>query len=212
MNDPVIDHFHNTAISFDSIYSGKKSPIGRYLDRLLRWDMIERLKKTIEVVQSFKDPSIIDIGAGSGRFFQPMLQAGARKITAVEPAENMIKVAIQLIKEQKLMDVEIIPDSWLNSEISEVHDVVIAIGFFDYIENCIPSLKKAHSFTKKAFVASFPKSGTIRSRIRKARLDMKSCPTYYYSKSQVIQLVKDAGFKKWEISSFGQLFFVVGNP
>ncbi len=213
MNDPVIHHFHETAASFDSIYTGKKSPIGRYLDRLLRWDMVERLRKTAEVVKSFDQPSVIDIGAGSGRFFEPLVQAGAKKITAVEPAGNMVEIANRLIEAYKYKEiVEIIEAPWLDANIASAHDISIAIGFFDYIDDPSPSLKKARDLTTGAFAASFPKSGTVRAKIRKTRLSVKGCPTYYYTKSQIEKLLKDAGFSEWKIDSFGQLLFVVAKP
>jgi hypothetical protein len=40
---------------------------------------------------------------------------------------------------------------------------------------------------------------------------MKGCPVFFYSKSKINQLMKDAGFARWEITRVGKLHCVVAH-
>jgi hypothetical protein len=59
MSDPVVRHFHETAADFDSIYTGKKGRLARQLDRWLRWDMYERMRRTVEEIRRHDNPSVL---------------------------------------------------------------------------------------------------------------------------------------------------------
>lgn len=210
MTDPVIKHFHDTADEFDTIYSGEKSGFSRWLDRKLRWDMYERLRRTVEIVKEHNSPSVLDIGAGTGRFFRPMLAAGAARIVAVEPAARMVAIAKQFAAQDGIAErVSFVEASFMDAQLREPCDVSIAIGFYDYIPDYFEHLKKARDFTSQTMVATFPRAGTLRAMIRKWRLGLRGCPSYYYTREQLETALRDSGYKSWEISMFGQLLFVV---
>jgi SAM-dependent methyltransferase len=210
MTDPVIRHFHETADEFDTIYTGEKNKFSRWLDHKLRWDMYERLRRTIEVISQHNAPSVLDIGAGTGRFFKPMIEAGARHIVAVEPAARMMTIARQLAAEQGISEkIDFITTPFLDAKLNEVCDVSIAIGFYDYIPNPVEHLRRAREATATTMVATFPRAGTLRARIRKVRLSMRGCPSYYYSREQLEAALQATGYSSWEIDTFGQLLFVV---
>ncbi|NQT34392.1 methyltransferase domain-containing protein [bacterium] len=213
MNDPVITHFDRTASEFDSIYSGKKSAFSRLLDRWLRWDMYERLRRSLDVVRAYPGVTVLDIGAGSGRFFLPLIEAGASHIVAVEPAEAMVAIARAHMKEVKIEDkVTIHQAAFLDWTNTVKCGVTLAIGLYDYLDDPVSYLKKSRDLTNQAMIASFPIRGTLRSAIRKVRLGMLKCPVFYYSQRQVEDLLRSAGYSSWEISKFGQLIFVVAKP
>jgi hypothetical protein len=139
-----------------------------------------------------------------------MINAGAKRIIAVEPAERMVAIANSLIAEQGITDrVEIIPETFMQADLPGSCDISIAIGFYDYIPDYQEHLKKVRMFTTKTMIATFPRAGTGRARIRKARLKLRGCPSYYYTREQLDGALRESGYHKWSIDRFGQLLFVV---
>lgn len=210
MSDPVVKHFHSTADEFDTIYTGKKGRFARWLDQRLRWDMYERLRRTVEVIRQHDSPTVLDVGAGTGRFFKPMLEAGARHIVAVEPAERMVAIARELIADQGISDkITFVTLPFMDAAVDYPCDVSIAIGFYDYIPNIDDHLRKVRGLTKQTMVASFPRAGTWRAAVRERRLKLRGCPSYYFSREQLEKALRESGYRSWEVQVFGQLLFVI---
>jgi ubiquinone/menaquinone biosynthesis C-methylase UbiE len=77
--DQVQTYFHKEAGDFDSIYSGKTSPLMRLLNRWLRHDIYLRYEMTIAECANDKGKRILDIGCGSGRYCHELAARGAGK-------------------------------------------------------------------------------------------------------------------------------------
>ena len=143
--------------------------------------MTERLRRTAGVVREHPGASVVDIGAGSGRFFKPLFDAGVSKILAIEPAPKMVEVSKKVAKEQGIdCNIEFIKASFLDADVSDKYDISIAIGLYDYIENPLPYLKKMREITNTSMVASFPIAGNLRSKIRSIRLRIRGCPVFFF--------------------------------
>jgi len=91
VGDKVRTHFDETAGEFDSIYTGEKGAVGRWLDRVLRWDMYERFRRT---VAECGEPGleVLDIGCGSGRFSVAVAKAGAARVVGLDFADGMLAI------------------------------------------------------------------------------------------------------------------------
>jgi len=173
---------------------------------------VERLERTIGVIKKYPGATVMDIGAGSGRFIEPILKAGASRIVAIEPAPKMVDVMQQLVSSRGLSNnVEIIQSTFLELDIDESFDIVIAIGLYDYIKNPLPYLVKTKNITKKTMVASFPIANTWRSYVRKVRLGLRKCPVFFYDRESIDDLLTKSNFSSWRIDRFGQLLFVTSN-
>ena len=57
-------------------------------------------------------------------------------------------------------------------------------------------------------IASFPRLWTWRAPVRKARLALRGCSVYFYSKKRVAMLLREAGFGSFTIAKVGKLFCV----
>jgi len=207
--DLVQVHFDKTAKEFDSIYTGEKSKFGRFLDRKLRWDMEKRFERTIQECGDIKGKSIIDIGCGSGRFMEILQTGYPDLILGVDFAPNMLLIA-QNILHAKMTDS---PSKFVVGDFNKMafksgFDITLAIGLFDYIEDPLDMLNKMRTVTKEKLIATFPRSGTLRSVIRKVRLGVRGCPVYYFSEDQVKKLLLDSGFTIMKFEVFGQLIFI----
>ena len=88
----VKDYWEKIADQFDTIYSGRKSPFARWLDRVFRKDMYDRLRLTLEECADEKIRSVLDVGTGTGRFCIPM--AGSKdRLLGIDFSESMIDLA-----------------------------------------------------------------------------------------------------------------------
>src|SRR4030081_1637616 len=91
----VAEYWDRIAPEFDSIYAGKRNPLGRYLDRWLRKDMYQRFDWVMRKADEIQPATVCDIGCGSGRFVSSLAKRGAQ-VTGVDFAPEMLKLARQL--------------------------------------------------------------------------------------------------------------------
>lgn len=211
--DLVQTHFDKKSQDFDNIYTGKKSAWGKFLDKMLRWDMETRFKRTIEECGDVTGKTILDVGCGSGRFMLPLHRKNPKLITGLDFAPQMLEIAERLLKEDfPETPAKLIEGGYGDIDFEEPFDIIIAIGLFDYIDDVLPMLKKMRKETKEKLIASFPISGTSRAFIRKIRLGVYNCPVYFFSEDQVRNLLTQADFADIELEKFGQLIFVTAKP
>jgi 2-polyprenyl-3-methyl-5-hydroxy-6-metoxy-1,4-benzoquinol methylase len=197
---------------FHSIYSHQKSKFATYLDRVFRKDMYERFVFTIENSQPIANKKILDVGCGSGVYSLEFARQGAAAVTGLDIAENMLEICRQSAISEGLAE----RCTFIHSDLLEHHseakfDVSIGIGLFDYISDSLPVLKKMREVTKGEAILSFPRLWTWRAPVRKARLALRDCPVFFYTKQMIGSLLKEAGFADWEISKVGKLYCVVAH-
>lgn len=213
VGDKVRTHFHETAGEFDSIYTGDKGAVSRWLDKVLRWDMYERFRRT---VAECSEPGleVLDIGCGSGRFSVAVAKAGAKEVVGLDFADGMLEIAGRLAEQEGVDD----QCRWLNADFMDASfdrafDVCMAIGLFDYIppHGCPPFLTKMRKLSRKKTIATFPLKWTWRAPVRKVRLALRGCPVYFFTKPQVEQLMVDAGFADVTVDRIGKIYFAVGH-
>jgi len=220
MSGPALDrdarrvqrHFHDRASQFDAIYTGRKSSLGRFLDKRLRWDMMERLRLTLEACQPVEGKSILDVGCGTGRYCFPLVQQGATKVVGVDFAEGMIAEARRLAKEKNLNEnLTFRCADILDFPTDEKFDIVIAVGVFDYIKDGRRIMHKLRTLTRGKAVMTFPRADTWRAPLRKIRLAVMGCPVYFYDKKRIRDHLMIAGFTVEKLQPVGKIYFVEAN-
>ena len=202
----VAEYWDAIANDFDSIYTGKKSAFARGLDRWLRRDMYQRYDWVMRKADELKPATVCDIGCGSGRFVATLAKKGAQ-VTGIDFAPEMLKLAGELTRQEGVADrCKFVLTDALDWKTNEKFDMVIAIGFWDYVGDPLPRLKVIRSLTKGTFLSAWPRHGTMRMAIRKARLKAAGCPVYFWQKQQVEGLLQQAGFKVESCEVLGQLY------
>jgi SAM-dependent methyltransferase len=207
--EKVATYWNDVAGKFDTIYSGRKSPLARALDGWLRRDMFERFDWVMGLAGDVRNSRICDIGCGSGRFVAELARRGAGRVVGVDVAPEMLRLASQHVAANgvaarcqfALADVE----HWRTEERFEL---VIAIGFWDYIEDPRSRLAKIRRLSESRFLSAWPRAETWRAPVRKARLSALGCPVYFYRRDAVCHLIEGAGFTISSISEIGQLYCV----
>ncbi len=205
-------YFERVAGDFDSIYSGKKSAFARWLDRVFRKDMYDRLRLTLEECSAPELKTILDVGTGSGRFCLP-LAPGKERVVGLDFSPAMIALAKQYAQEQGVQDkCRFEVGDFLKMSFDEPFDAVMAIGLFDYIRDPSVFLEKMRACVRKKVVATWPSLWTWRAPIRWLRLKLHGCPVYFFRPAQIRKLYNDAGFTLARLERVGKIYFVVAVP
>jgi SAM-dependent methyltransferase len=213
-NMPQVARFWNTiAHDFDAIYTGKKNPVARRLDQVFRKDIYQRFDWVMERAGDVRGKTVCDIGCGSGRFVDELARRGARRVVGVDVAPEMLKIAGDLAGESGVRDrCEFVHADVLNWRRQEQFDLVIAIGFWDYIQHPAERLRIIRGLTRGTFLSAWPRFWTWRMPIRKLRLNVQGCPVYFFRRSQVFRMLQEAGFAVERCDTVGKLFCVESRP
>lgn len=204
----VAEYWNRIANNFDAIYTGNKNPLARGLDRWLRRDMYQRFEWVMKEAGNAGGLNICDIGCGSGRFVVSLAQRGAQ-VTGVDFAPEMLKLAGQLARQQGVANrCQFALTDVLDWTTDQRFDLVIAIGFWDYVADPLPRLQVIRKLTQKTFLSAWPRASTLRAAIRKVRLQAAGCPVYFWTSAQVEDYLNHAGFRIESREVLGQLHCV----
>lgn len=209
-NMAKVARFWNTvAHDFDAIYSGRKSAVGRAMDRWFRKDIYQRFDWVMEKAGDTRGKRIVDIGCGSGRFVSALAARGATHVTGVDVAPEMLKLARKRVEEDGVANVcSFVQADVLDWKTDERFDLSIAIGFWDYIADPLPRLKIIREMTGDVFLSAWPRLWTWRMPVRKVRLTALGCPVYFFRRPEVERLLQEAGFRVVDVKVVGKLYCV----
>lgn len=184
--DRVRDYFNREAARFDAIYDRRKPWTQRVVDRLFRGVVVERFRLICNLAPGSDAWSVLDVGCGSGRYAIALARAGARRVVGVDVATVMIDLA-RSEAERAGVDQRctFLTGSFLDVEITERFDVVVATGYFDYLEDPLPHLQKMLALSKGRVFASFPKRWEYRVPVRKVRFALERGFVRFYSRREL---------------------------
>ncbi len=198
----ISKYFDRAAKAFDFLYQeNEMSPFYRFINRKFRRDIYERFKLSVNHIIQYKAKSALDVGCGSGRYILPLIQCGVKRIEGIDASSEMIGLARKSVERIKDLDASLkfICSDFADFQTEEMFDVILAIGFFDYVNDPASVLNKMKELTNHSIVASFPSKSFYRTPIRKIRYYFKKCPVYFYDSEQILLLSEQAGFSKCEI-------------
>jgi SAM-dependent methyltransferase len=193
--------FTDRARQFDDLYEDE-----RPLVRLLRPGLFRRRQLAVETVQSYSQPSVLDVGCGSGRIGEFVLEAGASRYVGIDFSAPMVELARARL-ERFGERASLITDDFLTAAIEGTFDVVLAVGLFDYLPN--PEDFAARMFEHCApggsVVGSFPTWSLLKGPIRKVRYEwIGDCPIFNYSRQDIEDMFRDAGFTQVDVDAPGR--------
>src|SRR5579864_8246244 len=125
----VRNRFRTKAQQFDDLYEDERPMV-----RLLRPGLFRRRQLAVETVSGHDNPRVLDVGCGSGRIGEFVLEAGAEQYVGVDFAEPMIELAQARLA--RFGDrVQLLIDDFLSVPLAGDFDVILALGLFDYLAN-----------------------------------------------------------------------------
>jgi Methylase involved in ubiquinone/menaquinone biosynthesis len=89
----VRDHFREQASSFDALYDEE-----HLLQRAVRPGLLKRRDFALEVVREYDQPRVLDIGGGSGRVGELILEAGASEWVNADIAQEMLDLSAKRLE------------------------------------------------------------------------------------------------------------------
>jgi SAM-dependent methyltransferase len=187
----VREHFRRKAFSFDHLYDEEHA-----LQRMLRPGLFNRRELALEVARDYDAPSVLDVGGGSGRIGELILAEGASRYVDVDLSDTMLGLARDRLA--RFDDkVELVQGDFLTTPLDGPFDVVLALGYFDYIEDAAAHTRRIGEQCSGSAVASFPRWTWTKGPVRKLRYEViNSCPIYDYDRDGIRRLFDDAGFGK----------------
>jgi SAM-dependent methyltransferase len=202
----VRDRFRTRAEQFDDLYEDE-----RLLVRLLRPGLFRRRELAVETVRSCSAPSVLDVGCGSGRIGEFVLEAGAASYLGIDFSEPMIEMATRRLGRFDSR-VELVCGDFLEVSVERSADVVLALGLFDYLPNAAEFVRRMAALCAAGgwMVGSFPAWSPVKGPVRKLRYEwIGDCPIFNYTPERLQQMLGEAGFSEVEILSPGRSGYLV---
>jgi ubiquinone/menaquinone biosynthesis C-methylase UbiE len=194
MPSDVVKFFDSFADTFDTLYDGRRNSFIRRLDHRFRSDMFIRFALSFEVLGDLTGKTVLDIGCGSGPYVVESLRRGARWVTAVDPAPNMLALTREKLRSAGFSDkCALVEGSFPGLDV-EAHDHALVIGVMDYVADASAFLTALKPLVRVSAAISFPSRHWLRTPVRRFRYRLRSCPVYFYDTTAINELCSAAGF------------------
>jgi 2-polyprenyl-3-methyl-5-hydroxy-6-metoxy-1,4-benzoquinol methylase len=186
-------HFERDAQRFDAIYSDRKPLLQRIVDRQRRV-VVERFNLIQNLAPLPGRWTALDVGCGPGRYAIALAKNGAARVLGVDVASAMIELARREATIAGAADVcEFVLSSFADFRTDERFDVVVATGYFDYLEAPARDVEKMVRACRGRVFASFPKRFDWRVPVRKARFALAGGYVRFYDEHEVRRLFATVG-------------------
>jgi SAM-dependent methyltransferase len=202
----VRNRFRAKAQQFDDLYEDE-----RLLVRLLRPGLFRRRQLAVDTVRTYEAPRVLDVGCGSGRIGEFVLEAGTSHYVGIDFSEPMISLA-QARLERFADRVELVTDDFLTAPISGSFEVVLALGLFDYLPDAAPFVTRMFELCAPGgcIVGSFPSWSLVKGPVRKIRYEwIGDCPIFNYDAGQLRAVLSAAGFEEIKLLAPGRSGYLV---
>lgn len=176
---------------------------------MLRPGLFLRAEAAVDLVRSFDAPRVLDVGCGSGRVGEQILEAGAGEYVGIDFSEPMIELAERRLA--RFSDsIGLVSGDFLTTPLDGRFDVIVALGLFDYIGEPEAFTRRMLELCSGTTIASFPGWTWIKGPIRKVRYEwVNDCPIFNYDEPQLDRLFRGTGFERVEVEEFVRGGFLV---
>ncbi|MDH3443830.1 MAG: class I SAM-dependent methyltransferase, partial [Deltaproteobacteria bacterium] len=136
----------------------------------------------------------------------------AARVVGVDFAEAMIGLAREAAAQAGVADrcefrVGAFPDAVPDGPF----DASTANGFFDYVPEPVPVIRRMRELTRETMIMSFPKAYEWRVPVRRARFWLNGCPLYLYTEKKVRSILKQAEVNRYDWIDLDRDYLVVAH-
>jgi SAM-dependent methyltransferase len=198
----VRSFFELESARFDSIYGGRRSLRERAIDLFFHRVIYLRFARTLALLSPIENKRILDAGCGPGHYLIELAARGARKVVGVDFAPTMIERA-RLAADARGIGgrVELVHGDFLSADLSGPFDAGVAIGFFEYLKDPVPYLRRLAELVRGDLVVSFPKRFTLRTLPRALRYRRRGCYLRFFTTGEIRRLAAASDIQDFSIHS-----------
>ena len=190
------NHFNWHAAEFDRLYdSGRQTRLGRWLNRRYRSDIAGRYLAALDHVRTSGAQSVLDVGCGPGHYLAALAKMEVPRLVGVDVSEEMIGLARNNPDVGGHRSVELVNADYSKWNSDEKFDVIIALGFFDYVSDPAALLKRMRCQARHSVFASFPSRHWFRMPYRWVRRRLQGTRVYFYTEEEIRRLARDSGYE-----------------
>jgi SAM-dependent methyltransferase len=191
--EAVRSYFDREADRFDAIYQERKPLHQRVIDRARRV-VVERWKLICNLAPCGGDWTALDVGCGSGRYAIEFLRRGAARVVGIDLAPAMIEIARRHAADVSVAErADFRVTSFLDFHTDETFDVIVAAGYFDYLEEPVPHLRKMLELARGHVYVTVPKRWEYRVPLRALRFALARGYVRFYSQREFLDIAERAG-------------------
>jgi SAM-dependent methyltransferase len=190
-------YFDRHARSFDRLYAR----------RSLRRAPLRSRELAVSVVAEHQAPEVLDVGCGPGRVAEAVLEAGAARYVGIDFSAGMLELARGRLDGRDR--VELIQGDFLEADVPERFDIVLALGLFDYVDDPARAAAWLRAHCSSTLVASFPRWEWVKAPLRHLYYRLYGCRLFEYNEAGVENLLRGAGFSSVEFPARGPHGFLV---
>jgi len=176
---------------------------------------MERFKLARALAPAKPGFRVLDVGCGSGRFGVALALLGAGHALGLDFAPRMIDLARDAAR-QAGVDGKCAFEvaDFLAHPLAEQFDLVLAMGYFDYIVDPVPHLTKMVAACSGHVLASFPKRWEWRVPVRRVRFALARGFVRFYSRGEVDALVAALNLppERVYVLDFGRDYVLIVRP
>lgn len=189
--------FDGYASDFNAIYQLDKRPIiNKAIDKWARSSMFLRFERVYQICQEIGVKTLLDVGCGPG-YHDAILAKGLNiRVTGVDVAENMIKIAEQATKKAEVQDIcSFEVADFMKFESYQKFDAILSLGVVEYIMDPEPFIKRMITFSNNVVMFSLPVKWHWLTPQRVIRYKLRRCPLKFYSYFELASLLQGMGVK-----------------
>jgi SAM-dependent methyltransferase len=187
---------------FDSIYGGRRSLREQAIDLFFHRVIRLRFARTLALLEPISGKRILDVGCGPGHYLLELAARGAREVVGVDFTPAMLERARQGAEERGVSArVQLVPGDFLDADLCGPFDAGLAIGYFEYLEEPLPHLRRLRDLVRGDLVVSFPKRHTLRTLPRAVRYRLRGCYLRFFTAAEIRRLAAAAGLENVAVQS-----------
>ena len=204
------DYFDRVPLKWDALYS-RDNRLSYAFSRLFRRAIFERFELTFAHCGDVSGATVLDIGCGTGQYAVQFALKGADRVVGIDFSQSMIDFSRDMARRKGVSGhCEFRCADFADVSLEERFDIVVAVGFFDYIEDAGTVFKKIGALTRRRFLASFPRSSPFWRVQRAIRYGwFKGCRVSDYAPQELEDLCGQATFETWRILPLTRGLFLV---
>jgi ubiquinone/menaquinone biosynthesis C-methylase UbiE len=156
----VARYFDRHARAYDRRYDQR-------LRQRLLWPALPRLReRAVALVRERPGARVLDVGCGSGRVAEAVLEAGAGDYVGIDVSTEMLTLARRRLDR---LDgrVTLVGGAFGDVPLAGRFDVVLALGLFDYVPDPATALQRMVVVSSGVALATFPRWNPRRDRVRR---------------------------------------------